>query len=127
MWDFLDPSFRHYLNPHKKSTLIWKELDNDTKTLQINYDSINEINSSGFRAEIYLEPNTTYILEIEAKLNIGDFAFVYAESNKERLIPRFKIYKNEQSYQLNYNFVTPTDTKDSIQVFIGISQVITCY
>ncbi|MEX0597172.1 MAG: hypothetical protein WD512_11785, partial [Candidatus Paceibacterota bacterium] len=135
MWNLLGNDYRHYISAHKHAEITWNDQEigsesignqipvpND-KILSVEYSSKWKQTSAGFRAEIYLEPNTTYQLEIKAKLIAGDMAFVYVESLSERLIPRFKIYQNTQSYKLKHNFITPnlTTTKDkNLSVYLGI-------
>lgn len=123
MWDFLTSEFK--LLPHKNSTIKWNNSNinsNSTNNayITVQYDSIHKQTSSGFRVEQYLKPNTSYQLEIEAKLIIGDFAFVYVEYNNERLVPRFKIYQNSVPYKLIHNFTTPTNLSPNIPTYLGI-------
>jgi len=117
MWDFLCPLYKHYITPHKNAELNW--IENEEKVLRVQYHSKYQQTSAGFRSEVFLEPNCTYLLELEAKLVTGDLAFVYVESGRDRLVPRFKIYQNTQSYKLKHNFITPAGDQQ-ISTYLGI-------
>lgn len=127
MWDFLLSEFQHYLKPHKQSTIDWVEKSSGEYELVVNYSKTNHINSSGFRVELFLEPDTTYQIDLEAELNEGEPAFIYVESGHHRLVPRFKIYCGSQGYRLKHNFTTPHASTDSVDesggyvlVYLGI-------
>lgn len=147
MWNFLNSQYQHYLVPHKFAEINWidkavnlnlkdnnidngnsdkgKEQNTNVKTiLSVEYDKRHNQTSAGFRTEIFLEPNSTYQLDIKAKLISGDIAFVYVESGRKRLVPRFKIYKNLEPYVLTHNFTTPADLDGekliAIPIYLGI-------
>lgn len=136
MWNLLGNDYRHYITAHKKAEITWNNEEigsreksqshpltnhqQGDKILSVEYNSQWRQTSAGFRAEIYLEPNSTYQLEIKAKLIAGDMAFIYVESGSERLIPRFKVYQNTQPYRLKHNFTTPSSSTKNIPVYLGI-------
>ena len=119
MCDFLELTYRPYLTSHKNAII---NFDEQNKAIMVNYDKKHQKTSAGIRSELFLEPNTSYQIEIEATLIQGDPAFVYVESGNTRLVPRFKIHQsNNSSYQLKHNFITPSsDDVNRISTWVGI-------
>lgn len=111
-WDLIAKD-RHLVRSHKDSQISWLA---DDKFL-VQYHNTTNQRSSGFRTELYLKPNISYHLQITAKLTEGDLAFVYAEQGSAKLIPRIKVYPN-QEFNLDQVFVVGSNQDQP--VYLGL-------
>jgi len=95
------------LLPHKDA-----RIERLATQYQITYQG--ELNSAGFRVAIKTEPGVTYQIEVNAHLITGDKAFIYCETNNQRLLERkYFLTAETTEYKLTFN-------SNSHNTYVGI-------